>query len=122
MIVAVGNEAEVLAPLSADRSAQHRALDSIDPWGTTSLHDAIIATIVVQFGTATIRGDPSNASGFTSGITSGTSGSMRNPDDLSMQTVPSAAAGRRNSRATDAPAADSNNEQTFREKASLRAA
>jgi hypothetical protein len=67
---------------------------------------AIILTIVVQLGTAMIRGDPSSASGFTSGTTSGTSGSIRNADDLSMHTVPAAATSRTNPRATDAPAAE----------------
>jgi len=45
LIVAVGNEAEIVAPLSVDRAAHHRALEALDPWGTTSLHDAIIATL-----------------------------------------------------------------------------
>ena len=45
MIVAIGSEIEVLAPLSTDRQAQHRALASLKPWGTTGLHDAIIESI-----------------------------------------------------------------------------
>ena len=57
--------------------------------GATRQHDAI----VVQFGTAMMpgRGQPSSASGFTSGTASGTSGSIRNALELSMQTVPPAA-------------------------------
>lgn len=45
MIVGIGSEIEVLAPLSTDRQAQHRALASLKPWGTTGLHDAIIESI-----------------------------------------------------------------------------
>ncbi len=54
-----------------------------------------------------IFGEPSSASGFTSGTTSGTSGSIRKAEDLSMHTVPAAAASRTNPRAIDAPAAES---------------
>ena len=45
MIVGVGSEIETLAPLSTDRAAEIRALDSLQPWGTTGLHDAIIQSI-----------------------------------------------------------------------------
>jgi len=45
MIVAVGSEIETVAPLSTDRPAQQRAVASLEPWGTTGLHDAIIASI-----------------------------------------------------------------------------
>ena len=45
MLVAIGSEVETLARLSADRQAQMRALDGVEPWGTTGLHDAIIASI-----------------------------------------------------------------------------
>ena len=45
MIVAINNDAEVIAPLSADRVAQARAVDALDPWSTTALHDAVIATL-----------------------------------------------------------------------------
>jgi Ca-activated chloride channel family protein len=45
MVVAISAEAEVIAPLSADRSAQIRALKQLDPWSTTALHDAIIASL-----------------------------------------------------------------------------
>ncbi len=44
-LVAIGSEVETLAPLSADRAAQMRALSALRPWGTTGLHDAIIAAI-----------------------------------------------------------------------------
>ena len=62
------------------------------------------AVIVVQFGTATIFGCPSSASGFTWGIESGTSGSIRNALELSMHVVPAAAASRMKDRETSAPA------------------
>jgi Ca-activated chloride channel family protein len=45
MIVAIGSEVEVAAPLSTDRPAQQRALASLQPWGTTGLYDAILASI-----------------------------------------------------------------------------
>lgn len=45
MLVGIGSEIEVLAPLSADRPAQMRALSALKPWGTTGLHDAIIESI-----------------------------------------------------------------------------
>jgi Ca-activated chloride channel family protein len=45
MVVAISNDAEVIAPLSADRAAQARGIAALDAWSTTSLHDAIIATL-----------------------------------------------------------------------------
>src|SRR5687767_3070794 len=45
MVVAINNDAEVIAPLSADRAAQARAIDALDPWSTTALHDAVMATL-----------------------------------------------------------------------------
>src|SRR5262249_23005116 len=45
MVVAIGNDADVIAPLSTDRPAQLRAVEALDPWSTTSLHDAIIASL-----------------------------------------------------------------------------
>ena len=45
MIVAIGTEVEIAAPLSTDRQAQLRAIEGIQPWGTTGLHDAIIRSI-----------------------------------------------------------------------------
>jgi Ca-activated chloride channel homolog len=44
-IVAIGSEIETVAPLSADRPAQQRALGELKPWGTTGLYDAIIESI-----------------------------------------------------------------------------
>jgi Ca-activated chloride channel family protein len=45
MVVAISSEAEEIAPLSADRAAQSRAIAALDAWGTTALHDAIVATL-----------------------------------------------------------------------------
>lgn len=45
MIVVIGSEIETLAPLSADRPSQMRALDGLQPWGTTGLFDAIVLSI-----------------------------------------------------------------------------
>ncbi len=45
MVVAIGGDAEMLAPLSTDRSAQARAIEALDPWSTTALYDAIIASL-----------------------------------------------------------------------------
>jgi Ca-activated chloride channel family protein len=45
MIVAIGAEAEVIAPISTDRPAQVRAVERLDPWSSTALHDAVIASL-----------------------------------------------------------------------------
>lgn len=45
MIIAVGSQVEVVAPLSTDRSAQRDAVSRLDAFGTTGLHDAIIDAI-----------------------------------------------------------------------------
>ena len=45
MVVAINNEAAVIAPLSFDRATQARAVEQLDPWSTTALHDAVIATL-----------------------------------------------------------------------------
>ncbi len=45
MIVAISADAEVIAPLSADRPAQIRAVQRLDPWSTTALNDAIVASL-----------------------------------------------------------------------------
>lgn len=44
-VIAIGSEVETVAPLSADRRAQQQAIDALQPWGTTELHDAVIASI-----------------------------------------------------------------------------
>ena len=45
MVVAVGSEVEILAPLSTDRAAQYDVLAGLQPFGTTGLYDAIIQAI-----------------------------------------------------------------------------
>jgi Ca-activated chloride channel homolog len=45
MAVAIGSDAEIIAPLSNDHAQQQRAIDALDPWSTTSLHDAIISIL-----------------------------------------------------------------------------
>lgn len=45
MVLAISNEAEVIAPLSTDRAAQIRAVGQLDAWSTTALHDAIIRSL-----------------------------------------------------------------------------
>lgn len=45
MVVAISSDAEVIAPLDMDRLNQRRAIDALDPWSTTALHDAIIGTL-----------------------------------------------------------------------------
>ncbi len=45
MAVAIGSDADVIAPLSNDHAQQQRAIDALDPWSTTSLHDAIISIL-----------------------------------------------------------------------------
>lgn len=45
MVVAIGSDSETLVPLAADKAAAHRAIDGIARWGTTPLHDAVIAAI-----------------------------------------------------------------------------
>jgi Ca-activated chloride channel family protein len=45
MVVAISNDADIIAPLSTDRLSQSRAITALDPWSTTALHDAIIAAL-----------------------------------------------------------------------------
>lgn len=45
MLMSIGGAVDVIAPLSNDRDAQFGAIDRLRSWGTTSLHDAIIAAI-----------------------------------------------------------------------------
>ena len=45
MIVAISSTAEVIAPLSADRLTQGRAIAALDPWSTTALRDATVAAL-----------------------------------------------------------------------------
>jgi Ca-activated chloride channel homolog len=45
MVVAIGNNAEVIAPLSNDHEAQIQAIAALDAWSTTSLNDAVVAAL-----------------------------------------------------------------------------
>ena len=45
MILGIGSETEVLAPLSTDRAVARRSLERIARWGTTPLYDAVIRSI-----------------------------------------------------------------------------
>lgn len=45
MLISISGDVEVLAPLSTDRQAISTALDTLDPWSTTSLHDALIRSL-----------------------------------------------------------------------------
>jgi Ca-activated chloride channel family protein len=45
MVLANGSQVEVVAPLSANRAAQQVAINTLDVFGTTGLHDAIITAI-----------------------------------------------------------------------------
>ncbi len=42
MLVAIGSDVDVPAPLTNDRRAVDTALQALDAWGTTALHDAVI--------------------------------------------------------------------------------
>jgi Ca-activated chloride channel homolog len=45
MVVAIGSQPEVVAPLSTDRRSALEALQHIDPWGTTPLYDATLSAV-----------------------------------------------------------------------------
>jgi len=45
MLLAIGSQVEVLAPLSREREPAFAALDHLDPWGTTPLYDATLSAI-----------------------------------------------------------------------------
>jgi Ca-activated chloride channel family protein len=45
MVIAIGSEVEIVAPLGTDRRKQFDALMRLDPFGTTGLHDGIIQAI-----------------------------------------------------------------------------
>jgi Ca-activated chloride channel family protein len=45
MLIGIGADVEVLAPLGLDRGPLVAALDALDAWSSTSLHDAIIASL-----------------------------------------------------------------------------
>ena len=45
MVVAISNNADVIAPLSSDHEAQAKAIAELDAWSTTSLYDAVIVAL-----------------------------------------------------------------------------
>lgn len=45
MVVAIGRDAETIAPLHVARPAQVQAIAALDAWGTTALHDAVMLTL-----------------------------------------------------------------------------
>jgi len=45
MILAIGSQVDVIAPLSTDRPSQRNVIERLDAFGTTGLHDAIIQAI-----------------------------------------------------------------------------
>ena len=45
LIIGIGSQVETLAPRSSDRAEQYRVLARLEVFGTTSLHDAIIAAL-----------------------------------------------------------------------------
>jgi Ca-activated chloride channel family protein len=45
MVLAIGSETEVAAPMTTDHGAAAAALERLEPWGTTPLFDATIAAL-----------------------------------------------------------------------------
>jgi Ca-activated chloride channel family protein len=45
MVVAIGGETAIVAPLSADRTAALAAIERLDAWGTTPLYDATLGAL-----------------------------------------------------------------------------
>ena len=45
MVVAISSEADVIAPLIMDRVNQSREISALEPWSTTALHDAVVASL-----------------------------------------------------------------------------
>jgi Ca-activated chloride channel family protein len=45
MLISISGQVEVLAPLSADKKPILDALATLDPWSSTSLHDALIRSL-----------------------------------------------------------------------------
>ncbi len=45
MLIGIGGDVEVLGPLGLDRAPLFAALDGLDAWSTTSLHDAVVASL-----------------------------------------------------------------------------
>jgi len=45
MVVSIGSETEIAAPLTLDRASVFRAIERLDAWGTTPLYDATVTAI-----------------------------------------------------------------------------
>jgi VWFA-related protein len=45
MVIGIGSDTEVLAPLTRDHSVAIAALMGLEPWGTTPLYDAALAAV-----------------------------------------------------------------------------
>jgi Ca-activated chloride channel family protein len=45
MLIGISGQVEVLSPLDADKARLLKALDALDPWSTTALHDALIRSL-----------------------------------------------------------------------------
>lgn len=45
MVISISGDVEVLAPLSADKGPAMQALQSLEPWSTTALYDALIRAL-----------------------------------------------------------------------------
>lgn len=45
MVLAIGSTVEIVAPRGTQREEQYAAIDSLTEWGSTGLHDAVIAGI-----------------------------------------------------------------------------
>src|SRR5262245_16527967 len=45
MVVAIGSDTEVVAPLSTDHAAARAAIDRLEAWGTTPLYDAALVAL-----------------------------------------------------------------------------
>jgi Ca-activated chloride channel family protein len=45
MVVGISGEVEILAPLTSDRGTLFKALANLEPWSSTSLHDALIKSL-----------------------------------------------------------------------------
>ena len=45
MVIAIGSETSVVAPLSTNHEAAIAAIDRLDAWGTTPLYDAVVSAL-----------------------------------------------------------------------------
>lgn len=45
MVIALASDTEVVAPLSVERNAAFEALARLQPWSTSALHDAVVASL-----------------------------------------------------------------------------